>query len=42
MNSAQRAFREQLERLKIETTKSNSEKQDALSEIERIKLELKA
>ncbi|CDW82483.1 UNKNOWN [Stylonychia lemnae] len=42
MNSQQRAFREQLERLKVETNHSNHQKQDALSEIEKVKAELKA
>jgi len=37
MNSQQRAFREQLERLKIEATRSNSNKDEALHEIELVK-----
>lgn len=42
MSSQQRAFREQLERLKIETTKTNHVKLDAMDELEKVKQELRA
>eukprot|EP00347_Sterkiella_histriomuscorum_P020541 403337413 len=42
MNSQQRAFREQLERLKVETNQSNDQKSQALTEIEKVKNEIRA
>ena len=42
MNSQQRAFRDQLERLKVEAIRSNSNKDEALHEIEKVKADIKA
>lgn len=42
MNSQQRAFREQIERLQHEANKSNGRKEEALMEIERVKADLRA
>lgn len=42
MNSQQRAFREQLLKLQAEANRSNSNKEDALLEIEKVKAELRA
>lgn len=42
MNSQQRAFREQLERLKIEASNAVNKKGETMSEMEKIKEELKA
>ena len=41
MNSQQKAFREQLERLKIEACNAASKKDEAMSEMEKVKEELR-
>lgn len=42
MNSQQRAFRDQLDRLKYEAGRQANNKDDAMLEIERVKAEIKA
>ena len=42
MNSQQRAFRDQLQKLQVEASKNNEMKDEALTEIERVKHEIKA
>lgn len=42
MNSQQRAFREQLERLKVEASHAVDQKDEARTEMEKVKMELKA